>query len=107
MVEVIFSNKTSELQTVLKLDSTNPKQETCTISQITGNDPDFNSITPFKEGSVVTVGQIKKFANENSTAFDATVFDGDNGGVSLTDYYDKKEESAEEDGGAEDDTAED
>lgn len=87
MVEIVFENKTSGKKTTLKLDSYNNRQETCTISQIISDDPDFASVTPFKEGSVTTVGAVREFADEKKTAFSCTAFDGDNGGVAIEEYY--------------------
>lgn len=98
MVEIVFENKTSNNKVILKLDSTNNRQKTCTISQIIGHDSDFASITPFKEGYVTTVGEIRNFAKDNDSSFSCTAFDGQNGGVSIEEYYkvEDTKESVEE-----------
>lgn len=77
MMDVLIKEKAEpKEETILRLDITNDGLGTCTICQILNPTPNFRSNTTWLDGHVVTLGEIKQWAEEHSEDYDAYIFNG-------------------------------
>lgn len=76
-MDVVLIKKTEpQEKTILRLDVTNDGLGTCTISQILNATPTFRANTTWLDGHVVSIGELKEWANEHSEDYDAYIFNG-------------------------------
>lgn len=104
-MDVVFIDKKTEVEegkeqikTILRLDATKANQDRCTIMQIINATSKFNGISPWRDGSVTSLGEIKDWHNKNAKEdYDAYVYDGKEHLLSEYNEEKKEEDIPEED----------
>lgn len=95
MIDFIITKKSDETKkAVIKIDMIDGNIEKCTVMYISGvRGTEFETVLPWRQGSVTSMTEIKQWAQENVTNY--TMYEGNNEAVVVAEEEEDEEDDDE------------